>query len=273
MSRTILATLAIGQRYEALWKNYCQASWESYAERHGFEIKVLTKPLREDPRSPAWQKLCLSDHFSDADAVLFVDADIVFSRHAGNPISMVPSDKIGVVPEPRGANYRRSVRLWAGKTHIMSAPEYYRRTARIESTVSLVYNTGVLVFRPLVADKLFQKVWSDYPETIYYEQPALSHEMILRGLDHALPEDFNTNWSIDRMAFPFFSKLDRIRTDRRNWLHHLPPVRQLACKIRFGCILERLSRCSFLHLSGGQFADLPADWWERHLNFEKAGDL
>ena len=75
----------------------------------------------------------------------------------------------------------------------------------------------------------------------------------------------------ERMAFPFFTTLDQIRKNYKNPLNHTAPTRKLACEIRFGFILERLSRCSFLHLSGGQFSDIPTDWWESHLEFEKAG--
>jgi len=269
----ILTTFAIGARYEALWKTYCQESWEHFAARHGYELVCLTKRLQDDDRSPAWQKLLLPRHFSDAETVLFVDADIIFSRDAVDPLPLLSAGKVGVVPEPRGANYRRSVRLWAGKNKIMSATDYYRRTAQIESKADIVYNTGVMVFHPDCAKELFEKVWREYKDTIYYEQPALSHELATNGLVQSLPEDFNTNWSIDRMAFPFFTKLDRIRTDRKNPLNHITPVHRLVCWIRFGCILERLSRCSFLHLSGGQFADIPTDWWQRYLEFERAGDI
>jgi hypothetical protein len=272
MPRNILCTLAIGGRYEALWNTYCRKSWEYFAEKNGLELVVLNKPLRKDHRNPAWQKLALAEHFEGADRVLFVDADIIIARDASCPIALVNGSQIGVVPEPRGANYRRSVRLWAGKSHIMTAPEYYRRTAKIESQAEIVYNTGVMVFSPSAVRGLFEHVWKSYGETIYYEQPALSHELVTRNAVQTLPEDFNTNWSIDRMAFPFFKKLDQIRTNRKNALHHIAPIRKLACEIRFGCILERLSRCSFLHLSGGQFSDIPVDWWERHLEFEAAGD-
>lgn len=271
--RKILTTFAIGERYETLWKTFCKESWEHFAERHGYDLIVITKKLCDDSRSPAWQKLLLPAHLSTAETVLFVDADIIFSRQAHDPMPLLEDHQIGVVPEPRGANYRRSVRLWAGKSKIMSAQDYYRRTGKIESCADIVYNTGVMAFQPGIAQEVFEKVWRDYPETIYYEQPALSHELATTGLVQPLPEDFNTNWSIDRMAFPFFTKLDRIRTDRKNPLHHIPPARRLACWIRFGCILERLSRCSFLHLSGGQFSDIPTDWWQRHLEFEKAGNL
>ena len=273
MAAKILTTFAIGQRYEALWNTYCKASWEHFAARHGYELVVINKMLRVDSRSPSWQKLALPEYFANAEQVLFVDADIIFSKHSQDPSALLQDGRVGVVPEPRGANYRRSVRLWAGKSHIMSAPEYYQRTGQIESQADIVYNCGVLLFSPSTAKELFERVWRDYKETIYYEQPALSHELVTTGLVQTLPEDFNTNWSIDRMAFPFFTKLDQIRTNRKNPLHHIAPIRKLACEIRFGCILERLMRCSFLHLSGGQFSDIPRDWWERHLEFEKAGEI
>jgi hypothetical protein len=273
LAAKILTTFAIGQRYEALWNTYCKASWEHFAARHGYELVVINKMLRADSRSPAWQKLALPEYFSNAEQVLFVDADIIFSSGAFDPLPLLQEGCVGVVPEPRGPNYRRSVRLWAGKNHIMSAQEYYQRTAQIDSPADIVYNTGVMAFRPNVAKELFERVWRDYKETIYYEQPALSHELVTTGLVQTLPEDFNTNWSIDRMAFPFFTKLDQIRTNRKNPLHHIAPIRKLLCEIRFGCILERLSRCSFLHLSGGQFSDIPRDWWQRHLEFEKAGEI
>ena len=79
MAAKILTTFAIGQRYETLWNTYCKASWEHFASRHGYELVVINKMLRPDNRSPAWQKLALPEYFSNAEQVLFVDADIIFS--------------------------------------------------------------------------------------------------------------------------------------------------------------------------------------------------
>ena len=62
MNENAIVTLAIGEPYLSNWQKYCAAHWHEYAEKHNFDLIVLTEPLDHSPvalaRSPSWQK-CL----------------------------------------------------------------------------------------------------------------------------------------------------------------------------------------------------------------------
>lgn len=59
--RSALVTIAIGGKYEGIFRRLCHGGWKAYAEAIGSDLIVITEPLdhseRARSRSPAWQKL------------------------------------------------------------------------------------------------------------------------------------------------------------------------------------------------------------------------
>jgi hypothetical protein len=53
-----IVTLAIAQKYLENWKNWCQANWQKYADRHRDDFICIEEPLddsaRAPKRSPCW---------------------------------------------------------------------------------------------------------------------------------------------------------------------------------------------------------------------------
>src|SRR6266496_4153810 len=81
--KTAIVTLLLGRPYWLAWHEVCAPSWRAYAERHGYDIIAIDRPLDVSPRamarSPAWQK-CLVLQPSIAgeyDRIVWLDADIV----------------------------------------------------------------------------------------------------------------------------------------------------------------------------------------------------
>src|SRR2546426_7223448 len=60
--RTAIVTLLLGRPYQLAWHDLCEPGWRAYADRHGFEMIAIERPLDITPRamarSLAWQK-CL----------------------------------------------------------------------------------------------------------------------------------------------------------------------------------------------------------------------
>jgi hypothetical protein len=64
-----IVTLLVGESYETNWRTFCKPQWESYANKYGYDLIALNRPLdasaRAQNRSPAWQKcLILSQEFA-----------------------------------------------------------------------------------------------------------------------------------------------------------------------------------------------------------------
>src|SRR6266568_2550732 len=103
--RTAIVTLLLGRPYQLAWHDLCEPGWRAYADRHGYDILVIDRPLDVTPRamarSPAWQK-CLILQPSVAgeyDRIVWVDADIVINPSAPAVTTAVPIEKIGAVDE------------------------------------------------------------------------------------------------------------------------------------------------------------------------------
>src|ERR1051326_5161639 len=103
--KTAIVTLLLGRPYWLAWHDLCQSGWRAYAERHGYDVITIDRPLDDTPRalarSPAWQK-CLVLQPSVAagyDRVVWLDADIVVNPDAPAVAAEVPIEKIGAVDE------------------------------------------------------------------------------------------------------------------------------------------------------------------------------
>jgi hypothetical protein len=132
-------------------------------------------------------------------------------------------------------------------------------------------NTGMLCFECKHALEPFKYVWDNYGN-LPYEQPPLSHHLQKNNLWQSMPEEFNHIWWNERVSYPFMVKVDKIRLNK-NFLKRVPGVMKVANALRFHAILNLLGRTSFLHFNPSSTFDLPLDWWERHLEFEKAGEI
>ena len=112
--------LAIGDRYRSSsGKNFAAAIGPQYADKHGYDLLCLDKPLdssaRAAARSPAWQKcLILSADFAKSyEQIVWVDSDILINKSCAPCIaSSVPVENVGGVnlwSAPGVAEFQRAL--------------------------------------------------------------------------------------------------------------------------------------------------------------------
>jgi hypothetical protein len=223
---TVLATLAI-DRYAESWRQLCRPSWRRYADRHGYALVAFDRPLdasaRAQARSPAWQKLLILEQpeIRDFARVVWIDADVVINARQAPPIDAdVPSEKIGITDEmalfdidlaaPRRRLYEAVIARSNRAQGIEDSRDPYAAFALTPAFPRLL-NTGVMVLSPRHHATLLRHVYDAYEDKgapgYNYEMRPLSHEILRRGLDHAINRRFNLLWP--HYAHVFHPAIDR----------------------------------------------------------------
>lgn len=207
----LIVTIAIGELYRDLWESACRPSWEAYAAQWHADIVVITGHLEDSDlamaRSPAWQKLLILDQpwAQPYQNVLWLDADIVISPRALNIFEYATDPtKIGIcvnggrlseterliyIERLYGVQFRADM---AATAWVQEIYKQYLYEGLPEHDV--MYNTGVMVLSPQHHAELFREVYKGEEHGKLYEQPRLSHEIIVRGLAQELVPRFN--WGI-----------------------------------------------------------------------------
>jgi hypothetical protein len=209
MSDSALVTLAIGQPHLSRWERYCRPAWQAYAQKHGFDLHVITDPLDRSPRglsrSVAWQKcLVLSQDWAaryrqivlmDCDiAINHVDAPSIIEQveptSVGGVISCshIPADLRPILRAKRWPYERAGGRYWQADQD--SCYQMYGLAPRPEGIIQ----TGVLVVSPEHHAPIFRSVYdaSYAVETTTYEQTPLSHALLTASLFQPIDTRFNS---------------------------------------------------------------------------------
>ncbi len=248
----LIVTAAIGELYSKLWERVCRPCWEDYAARWKADIVVLTGCIDDSEmalaRSPAWQKLLILDqpwaqHYQ---RLLWLDADILISPRALNIFEYAADPaKIGVcINGGRLSQAERQiyierlhgVQFQADMAEMVWTEETYKQYLGDGLPVhDVMYNTGVMVLSPPHHNELFRDVYKGTQYGKLYEQPLLSHEMIVRGLAQELVPRFN--WGIHESLVMY------------TWRWNCSDVAQLRAAVGF--LVEReLDNAYFLHFYG-----------------------
>lgn len=222
--RKAMVTLVIGQPYATLWRARAMPSWERFAERHGYELIAIEQPIDDSPlagqRSAAWQKLLIWRHprVAEFDRVLWLDADIVINDSvAPCPVEQTPAELVGAVQDqsmlsqPAMASAFARLNNWQ-KTPRELARGYYEGNG-FKPPADYFINSGVLVLGRSHRD-LLEHVYHHHEQTrvSYYEQIALSYEILSRGLHHAIDPRFNHLWIEHQiLSYPFAGWGDAIK--------------------------------------------------------------
>lgn len=233
-----LVTLAIGDRYLGWWREYSEAGWRQYAERHGLDLIVITEPLdgsaRAAARSPAWQKCIIPRQpwAQKYDRMLWLDSDIVINNaNAGDLLAEVPEDKVGVLT---GASVPSFVSQ--GWRDVYQA--LYHTSYGMPSDFEIGMNTGVLAYAPRHVADLFGKVYDEYEDrgesSWHYEQRPLSWHIFHARLDHPIDSRYNYDWARD--VYEHYPFLLEDRPDREELMRL--------------CMSVTLGRARFLHFCG-----------------------
>jgi hypothetical protein len=220
-----IVTLVIGDRYRSQWEELCRSNWTEYANKHGYDLFCLDKPLdssaRATARSPAWQKCLIlgADFAQSYEQVVWVDSDILINNSCAPCIaSSVPVEKVGGVnlwSAPGPAEFQRAwfrlLQVWQPHTVVQEmqarAPDYYTKWG-LPNGFGEVITTSVLVLSPRHHKDMLEYVYYEYEDrgdpAWHYEMPPLSYEIIKSGAVTMLDCRFSTSWSVQMaLHYPF----------------------------------------------------------------------
>ncbi|MBM3573466.1 MAG: hypothetical protein FJX52_14100 [Alphaproteobacteria bacterium] len=205
-----LATMAIGADYLRMWEAVFARTFRLYAEKHGYEVIVVTDYVDQAPlaraRGPHWQKLVLHRRPDIAryTHVVWIDADIMINHHrAPCIVTANGSDKIGAVTHnslyasrERWENrwdrlYRNAKELFHGERG-PTPPERYRQAGLPDDMTDMI-NTGVMVLQPARHVEFLEWVYANCTENKLFasEQMPLSYHIFKRDLCNPVDQRFN----------------------------------------------------------------------------------
>lgn len=266
MNKKAIFTILQGEKYVNQWKQYSETSWRAYAAKHGYDIVVVTEPIRQlhDPavRPIHWQKLFIPAHprAADYDDVVFMDSDIIINWHrAPCVVEANGSDKIGMVRfdryvddnmnyylifirQAKFKNYRDRVDRLRQTPGCMSltGPDYSREYGAYTERKDLpILNTGVMVMKPSLHGALLERIYSESFADVAdgavpgsYEQEYLAYRLLQADMVNLIDERFNTQAYFEMaLHYPF--------------LFAVPDKTLMQM-----CMTTVLSNCYFLHFAG-----------------------
>jgi len=271
-----IVTLVIGKKYVDSWNKLCRDNWQKYADKYGYDIIYIDRPLdstaRAQQRSPAWQKcLILSQEFSQKyQRIVWIDSDILInSSIAPCIVKDVPIDKIGAVDEclsptsdlyfqtlERKYDYCKYSNIRVVINH--TAKHYYSNYGLPPKFNSIV-QTGVLVLSPNHHRKILEKVYLEYEDKgssqWNYEMRPLSWELINGDYIHWIDHRFNVIWFdylclhypflLEKARSPFIKKIKRKIQNILSIIGIYPHPR-----LKSTCATTAFTNSFFLHFAG-----------------------
>lgn len=214
MVKVLLVTLAIGDKYLQIYNALFRESQEAYAKRCGYDFKVITDFISGHSAVPtrhasliSFNKIlvCSQDFSKDYDYIVFVDADIIISKHAP-PIhtSYIWSDKIGIVNEYSQPTPELRIQLQKKNGWEASASEYYNLVG-LDINTRMVLNSGVLVMQPEKHAQILLDIYNKYANSainnargFHYEQSCIGYELMKNDMYYIMPNKWNVVWALYR---------------------------------------------------------------------------
>ena len=213
--KAAIVTLIVGSAYRNRWEAHCARGWRQYADKHGFELLVIDRPLDETSRaaarSPAWQKcLILGPAVTGRyDRVIWLDSDILINVASPAVTEGVPIEKIGATDEftfPTVEEHRRiytllmrdaqsvnsaTARIWQSYLN----PADWHADWGLPRRARSIVQTGVMVLSPNHHRELLEHVYHSYEdpggEAMNLEMRPLSFEIQERNALHVIDNRFN----------------------------------------------------------------------------------
>lgn len=228
-NKKAVVTLAIGFKYEKLFKDFCEPGLIEYCKKFDYDLICLTEALdnteRAKNRSPAWQKLLILSQpwSSNYEQIVWLDTDIIVNNNNALDIAeMVAVEKIGAVDQysiPSKELYQIAFKRFyinnygeIPEINNLTPDSYYRNNNLIcDRPLTQVVQTGVMVASPKYHKAIFEYTYNKYEDfngslvsQNQYEMPSLSYELISKDLMHWLPNQFNFDVISNLLAyFPF----------------------------------------------------------------------
>jgi hypothetical protein len=260
------------------WKKHCEANWREYADKHGYDLLCLDRPLdtsdRANKRSPSWQKcLILSQDFSqDYERIVWVDSDVLVNiKTAPSIVEDVPIDKVGAAElfcyskQAGSSGHEAMDRMfdyWKQAVINPRAEDYYTKYG-LPNGFDTVVQAGVLVASPAHHRSIFEKVYYNYEEKggpeWHYEMRPLSYELLKGDLVHWIDPRFNLLW-LDEMFlhYPFLTNPRRSRGILAKIINKMGRLGNGLSRdeIRHACVGVTFLNSYFLHFGGSELRDM-----------------
>lgn len=236
-----MVTLAVGADFVREFERQALAGWRAYADRHGYDLFVLTEPL--DPtydsgrKSVHWQKLLVGmlSQLAAYDYLVWVDTDVLINhRQAPCIVSQVATDKIGVV---WSEDYLTAAESYSerfgtfgikltyegtgqGRAYgiIKPPPVPEKRCARCHQIIRTTreINTGVFVFQPAKHNPFLASCYGTSSRNSSdgsFEQSAFSQMLREADMAEFIDEKFNRVWSAyAAIHYPFLFDKEFLET-------------------------------------------------------------
>jgi hypothetical protein len=252
--KNAIVSIVFGEPYQTNWSAACKNTWTAYADKHGFDIVIVTYRIdtseRARSRSLSWQKLLILDqpwahHY---ERLVWVDADIVFSKTAPNILNAVPDRrKIGIsVGYDQLSAYERQifverlVKVSYGDVNAELLWKFFQQNNfkeyGITSESGLMFNAGVMVLSAQEHNGLLLRVYGNEDRGRLYEQPYLSHILISENAYHKISPRFN--WGVLELIVLQYPQL----------LNRATSIDEI--KSIMPHLLNELDKAFFLHFAG-----------------------
>ena len=216
MTQTVLlVTITIGEKYIQQYNTLFRKSQELYANRHGYDFKVITDFLEIDksnrhPSTISFQKIlvCSQEWSKEYDVIVFIDADILINSNAP-PLPLSTLDKnIQIVNEFSQPTFheRISIQIRAGWER--TPEEYYKLASPIfQLETDYMLNTGLMITQPKIHSEFLQTIYNKYiKESIghrrgfHFEQSAIGYELQKENRFTLLDNKWNAIWALNSMS-------------------------------------------------------------------------
>jgi len=198
--RVALCVIAIGDKYIEEYTRLFMNSQKAYADRHGYDFRLITSYLSEltHPDTISFNKLlaCSQEWSMSYDYIVVVDADILIHSQAPALPFHILGDKIGMVDEYSQPTPERRIAVQRKNGWEYSATKYHKLCGYDLETTH-VFNTGLMIFQP-THKALCESIFSNYahknighPRGFHFEQTSINYEFQKKDMVATLPNEFN----------------------------------------------------------------------------------
>lgn len=190
-----IGIVCIGDRYLKDFENTFKPSVVSYAQRHGYDLKLFTNFLDSKythSDSISFQKCLVAENMMDYDVVIVMDADIWLSDTAQS----VPEcgDLIGIVNEAAQV----SPEMY-DKITFASKPNDYYKLCGFQLDTDKILNTGFFICKPKLHANFLRQIYDTYVDKsvghlrgFHYEQSCIGYELQKNGMFTTIPNTWNS---------------------------------------------------------------------------------
>jgi hypothetical protein len=209
--KILLTVIAIGEKYVEEYNNLFRKSHEAYANKNGYDFKLITEYLDNTVKPTIGSILfskflvCSQDWSNDYDYIVFIDADIFININSP-PIHLNEFNGcIGIVDEYSQPTPELRIIFQQRHNWETSGSDYYKIHGNFNITTDKVLNAGLIVMQPSIHRKFLEELYNkyikkaeDHPCGYHFEQCVLGYELHVNNLFKVLDNRFNAIWAIGR---------------------------------------------------------------------------